>query len=206
MPKSKIEQKNVLSDRLKDKDVIFTTGQVAKLCNVAPRTVAKWFDSGLLKGYRIPGSKDRRVPAPELVRFMRNHDIPLDLNVEKTYVLIVNDDPEIITTLVEKLNENGRCEIKLVGNIFDAGFAAHQFQPHIIFLDIMLLEDIDPKLICGIIRKNLQNAHIAAITSKLSETEKQILLNYGFNDCLYKPLSPDQIIDHIHTLINNKPE
>jgi len=43
----------------KRKDVL-TTGQVAQICNVAPRTVTKWFDSGRLKGYRIPGSKDRK--------------------------------------------------------------------------------------------------------------------------------------------------
>ena len=36
---------------------VFTTGQVAKICKVAPRTVSKWFDSGRLKGYRIPGSQ-----------------------------------------------------------------------------------------------------------------------------------------------------
>ena len=41
---------------------VFTTGQVAKICKVAPRTVSKWFDSGRLKGYRIPGSQDRRIP------------------------------------------------------------------------------------------------------------------------------------------------
>src|SRR5262249_61528897 len=35
---------------------VFTTGQVAKICKVAPRTVSKWFDSGRLRGYRIPGS------------------------------------------------------------------------------------------------------------------------------------------------------
>ena len=38
---------------------VFTTGQVAKICKVAPRTVSKWFDSGRLKGYRIP---DHRLP------------------------------------------------------------------------------------------------------------------------------------------------
>ena len=36
---------------------VFTTGQVAKICKVAPRTVSKWFDSGRLRGYRIPGSQ-----------------------------------------------------------------------------------------------------------------------------------------------------
>ena len=55
---------------------VLTTGQVARLCNVATRTAAKWFDTGLLKGYRIPGGKDRRVPIAELERFMKEHNIP----------------------------------------------------------------------------------------------------------------------------------
>jgi len=59
----------------KGKDVL-TTGDVAKICHVAPRTVSKWFDNGQLKGYRIPGSKDRRIPVSELVRFMKMHNMP----------------------------------------------------------------------------------------------------------------------------------
>jgi excisionase family DNA binding protein len=55
---------------------VLTTGDVAKICNVAGRTVSKWFDSGLLKGYRIPGSQDRRIPVEEMIRFMKEHNIP----------------------------------------------------------------------------------------------------------------------------------
>jgi len=56
---------------------IFTTGQVAKICKVAPRTVSKWFDSGRLKGYRIPGSQDRRIPREHLIKFLNSHGMPL---------------------------------------------------------------------------------------------------------------------------------
>ena len=35
---------------------VFETGQVAKICEVSRKTVNKWFDSGRLKGFRIPGS------------------------------------------------------------------------------------------------------------------------------------------------------
>ena len=54
---------------------IFTTGQVAKICNVFPRTVCKWFDSGRLRGYRIPGSQDRRIPRVQLQRFLWEHGL-----------------------------------------------------------------------------------------------------------------------------------
>ena len=56
---------------------ILTTGQCAKLCGVTPRDVAKWFDSGRLRGYRIPGSQDRRVPKEYLLRFLREQGMPI---------------------------------------------------------------------------------------------------------------------------------
>ena len=62
---------------------VFTTGEVAEVCNVAARTVSKWFDRKLLKGYRIPGSKDRRIPIGELVRFMKAYEIPGYERLEK---------------------------------------------------------------------------------------------------------------------------
>lgn len=52
---------------------VFTIGQVAKVCKVAPRTVSNWFDSGRLKGYRIPGSQDRRIPREYLIKFLNEH-------------------------------------------------------------------------------------------------------------------------------------
>ena len=55
---------------------VLTTGDVARICNVAPRTAGQWFDKKLLNGYRIPGSRDRRIPIPELVRFMQKYGIP----------------------------------------------------------------------------------------------------------------------------------
>ncbi len=65
---------------------VLTTGDVAKICNVAHRTVSKWFDSGILPGYRIPGSKDRRIPLEELIRFMKSHNIPLNSPVLKKLI------------------------------------------------------------------------------------------------------------------------
>jgi excisionase family DNA binding protein len=55
----------------------FTTSEVAKICQVSERTVAKWLDMGLLKGYRLPGSRDRRVTRDSLVRFFEENGIPL---------------------------------------------------------------------------------------------------------------------------------
>ena len=50
-----------------------TTGAIAEIAGVAPRTVSKWIDAGILKGYRIPLSQDRRVEVAELRKFLSKH-------------------------------------------------------------------------------------------------------------------------------------
>lgn len=55
----------------------FTTGVIAKGFQVAPRTISKWIDAGRLKGYRLPGSADRRVNRDEVIRFASEHGLPI---------------------------------------------------------------------------------------------------------------------------------
>ncbi len=54
----------------------YTSGQAAKACGVCARTVIGWMDSGLLKGWRLPGSEDRRFLKSEVARFCQAHKIP----------------------------------------------------------------------------------------------------------------------------------
>lgn len=60
-------------------DKPLTTGQVARVCHVAPRTVSKWLDSGRLKGYRLPTGHDRgcdrRIYADSLYTFMLTYGL-----------------------------------------------------------------------------------------------------------------------------------
>ncbi len=86
---------------------IFTTGEISKICNVAQRTAIKWFDEGIIDGYIIPGTKDRRVPFNSLLEFMKKNKMPFDLfyQVEKSdlieYCWEYNQ---------KKLGENSNCE------------------------------------------------------------------------------------------------
>lgn len=72
----------------KNKDIlkkdVLTTGDIAKICNVSIRTASKWFDKGLLKGYQLPGSGDRRIPADEFQEFMKKHNMPFKKRTFKT--------------------------------------------------------------------------------------------------------------------------
>lgn len=55
---------------------LLSTGAVARILHVAPRTASKMIDSGLLPGWRVPGSDDRRAPRVEVERLARAHGIP----------------------------------------------------------------------------------------------------------------------------------
>lgn len=58
-------------------NITYTTADVAKLLHVAPQVVAKWFDSGRLRGYRVPGDQTRMIPKENLVRFLEDHSMPI---------------------------------------------------------------------------------------------------------------------------------
>lgn len=56
---------------------LWTTGQIAHACGCCPRTVTKWVDSGKLKGFRLPHSKDRRIRPQDAADFLREHGMPV---------------------------------------------------------------------------------------------------------------------------------
>ncbi len=150
---------------------VLTTGEVAKICNVAPRTVSKWFDAGHLKGYRIPGSKDRRIPVNQLVKFMKNHGIPLDgLLTDQIRVLIVDSEPEVLTTIKKLLNEQTDYEVNTASDGFQAGLQCAEFKPHVLLLDLHLGNGEGHK-VAEMIQSNddLQLTKIIAMSGKLTD-------------------------------------
>jgi excisionase family DNA binding protein len=54
----------------------FTTGEAAELCGVSQQTIIRNFDSGELKGFRVPLSAFRRIPRESLRAFMLANGIP----------------------------------------------------------------------------------------------------------------------------------
>ncbi len=186
-----------------EKDVL-TTGEVAKICNVAPRTVSKWFDSGTLKGYRIPGSKDRRIPLGELLKFMKVHGIPLDgLNSGRTRVLIVDDDHEVVDVLRRVLTEQTNYELATASSAFEAGLECEKFKPHVLILDVHLGDD-DAQKVAQLVHKSdsLQMTKIVAMSSKLTDSQAHALRTSGFEGFLRKPFQVRQVVEAIEAATN----
>ncbi len=52
------------------------TGTAARLAGVSPITVTKWFDSGLVEGFVIPGGRNRRVSLVSLRKVLAEAGAP----------------------------------------------------------------------------------------------------------------------------------
>jgi len=178
---------------------VLTTGDVARICSVAPRTVSKWFDSGQLKGYRIPGSKDRRIPLSELVRFMKANNMPTDsLTAGKIRVLVLDSDEESGNGLIDVLKGRGGYDVLVAHNGFEAGAAAQKFSPHVVLINL-LTNGIDAHAICTSLRANedLATIKVLALANALGSQEAVALMHKGFDGYVSNPSDPGEIIRKI---------
>ena len=169
---------------------VFTTGEAAELCSVSQQTIIRCFDSGRLNGFRVPGSRFRRIPRAELIRFMRENDIPTGLQeTGPLRVLIVDDDPQIIRMLEDFLGEDARFEIQTATTGYDAGMVTREFRPDVILLDY-ILPDINGRVVCERIKSDqeLMDTRVIIISGDIRREEINGLLDAGAEDFLPKPI------------------
>lgn len=176
---------------------VLTTGEVARICNVAPRTVSKWFDTGQLSGYRIPGSKDRRIPLEQLVAFMRMHGMPTDgLEGADRQILVIDSDPQFVAVLAQQVQEAGGYEVARAESAFEGGILAAEIAPHAILVDVAR-RDVDPGSLARVVRgtARLQQTRLIATGRELSPDAGRDLLRDGFENVIAKPFGAKQLLD-----------
>ena len=187
---------------------VFTTGQVAKICKVAPRTVSKWFDSGRLRGYRIPGSQDRRIPREHLIRFLKEHGMPLGELEEEGWhkILIIGAEPLFISRVQELLPDDDDYRYETAMSGFEAGIQAESFHPDTIIVDLAMGRS-EGLQIASNLRRNPQfeNTLILALASE-DEAAPEKLTEYGFNEVFKKPFDIALLGEHIRSLAEQKRE
>jgi excisionase family DNA binding protein len=182
---------------------VFTTGEVAEICKISQQTVIRCFDNGRLKGFRVPGSKFRRIPRDALLSFMKANNIPLEnLDSGKRRVLIVDDDAAIVEMLRDLLTRDGRFEVKSASNGFDAGALTKEFRPDVVLLDYML-PDINGNVVCQRIRSDpeLGGTKIIIVSGAISEAEIKGLKAAGADDFIKKPFDVDKLISRRFELL-----
>jgi len=183
---------------------VYTTGEAAKICKVSQQTIIRCFDSGQLKGFRVPGSRFRRIPRAELFMFMRDNGIPTDaLESGKRKIMVVDDDVSLVELITDILERDGRFEIRSVNNGFDAGMMVKEYHPDLLVLDVML-PDINGKEVCTRVRGDatMDDVKIICISGMVEQDKIEDLRQSGANEFLQKPFEMDILIERMCGLLD----
>jgi excisionase family DNA binding protein len=184
---------------------IFTVFQASKYCNVSPKTIINWIDAGHIDAYRTVGGH-RRIKRANLEAFMRKQGIPIPEDekvAERRRILIVDDDPIIVETLVQALEEDEHdYEIISASDGFEAGIQVNHFKPHLLVLDIMM-PDIKGYEVCKRIKSDeiTRDTKIIVLSAYLDEEKFKRMKEYGADLCFSKPLPLPQLKQEVARLL-----
>ena len=176
---------------------VFTTGEAAKICKVSQQTIIRCFDNGSMKGFRVPGSRFRRIPRDHLYSFMKENGIPTEaLESGKRKLLIVDDDVDLVELMVDAFTRDNRFDIRSANNGFDAGMQVREFRPDLVILDVML-PDINGKEVCQRVRSDetMKSLKIICISGMVEQDKIQDLMMAGADDFMNKPFDVDKLLE-----------
>jgi excisionase family DNA binding protein len=198
----------------KPHDQWFTTTEAARLFGLSHMTVIRRFDAGDIEGFRVPGSRFRRIPRESLLSFARKHRIPLPETLgdgagpggaqpsggPSRRVLIVEDERKMADILAKIMAADG-WEVKVARNGFDAGFFAGSFLPDLILLDI-LLPGLDGREACKLLRSDprLAGTKVLAVTALRDERSVSEILAAGADGHMGKPFAINELRDKVAAL------
>ena len=124
--------------------------------------------------------------------------------IEKTTVLIVEDEPAIIELVTFSLRETG-WNVCSVQNVADAWEFILNKAPHLILLDWMLPDQTGLRLLARIrADRNFEAIPVIMLTAKSMEEDKIAGLNTGADDYVTKPFSPRELLARSKALLRRK--
>jgi two-component system phosphate regulon response regulator PhoB len=124
--------------------------------------------------------------------------------LEKTTVLIVEDEPAIVELVTFSLRESG-WDVCAVQNVADAWDFISRRMPQLIFLDWMLPDQTGLRLLSRIrADRNFQGIPVIMLTAKSMEEDKIAGLNNGADDYVTKPFSPRELLARAKALMRRK--
>ena len=187
---------------------LFSTSEIAKILRVSVPTANRWLNSGKLKGFRPSNNANWKVTRKELVKYMKEHDIPMEFLVgDKIKILIANGDVNITRTIRRALQGVDQFQLEIAHSCFSAGTKLESFKPDVVVLDICILDKCIVDIGCREFFQHIRNhpeingTKVIGISGKLKKSEIKSLLEQGFDDILQKPFKMEKLKETIITMI-----
>ena len=184
---------------------VLTVFQAGQHCNVSPKTIINWIESGHIKAYKTVGGH-RRINRTDLVAFMQKQGIPVPKEkpeLGKKRILVVDDDPIIVETIVQALEEDEfDYEVISASDGFEAGLQVNHFEPNLLILDIMM-PDIKGYEVCKKIKENpeTRDTKIIVLSAYLDEDKFKKMKENGADACFSKPFPLPQLKEEVARLL-----
>ena len=137
---------------------------------------------------------------------MKKQGIPIpaqEAEDQKRKILVVDDDPIIVETIVQALEEDEfDYEVISASDGFEAGLQVNHFAPHLLILDIMM-PDIKGYEVCQKIKNNpdTTNTKIIVLSAYLDEDKFNKMKQYGADACFSKPFPLPQLREEVSRLL-----
>jgi excisionase family DNA binding protein len=165
---------------------VLTVFKASKYCNVSPKTIINWVESGHIKAYKTVGGH-RRINKTDLETFMAKQGI-------------------IVETIVQALEEDEfDYEVISASDGFEAGIQVNHFAPNLLILDIMM-PDIKGYEVCKKIKENpdTKDTKIIVLSAYLDEDKFKKMKEHGADACFSKPFPLPQLKEEVARLLGLK--
>ena len=177
-----------------------STFAIAEMLHVDPGSVANWIDQGLLKAHRTPGGH-RRVVSGDLVKFLREHKMPVPAELSSTpvRVLVVDDDEAVAKMVVRGVRlQYPEFEVLEANDGFRAGTLVATLRPDVVILDLHM-QGMDGFEVCRMIKAQdaTKHADVIAITGFPSPENEARIRECGARVCLAKPLELTTLLEEV---------
>jgi len=169
--------------------------------------VAKWFDSGRLKGFLVPGSRFRRIPRENFIKFLKEHGMPLGSLEEdtKAKVLIVSQDAILLKNLRREMPPERSFIVGVAASGFEAGIQAESIKPDAVIVDFSIGK-IEALQICQNLRRNCNLQDVILMALMTDEVGQMTFDRSSINETFNKPFDPALLAERLRTLIGARKE
>lgn len=114
-------------------------------------------------------------------------------------ILIIDDDPDVITVLQLLLKKKG-YEVATAFNEAQVYKQIDIFKPHLIVLDV-LLSGVDGREICRKIKDTETLKHIPVIMFSAHPGAQKNMKDFGADDFMPKPFQSEKLLERIEALL-----
>jgi two-component system response regulator VicR len=115
----------------------FSSGDVAKICDVNPRTVIRWIEAKKLKAFKLPGRGNNRVKHSDLLNFLVQNKIPVpsELIVEQEKSCFIVSVEKQLVKNAQRIARNAGFITQIYQHGIESGVEIAQHKPSLIMID-----------------------------------------------------------------------